>query len=237
MDNVGYTTLTRQSGLMREMAMIANNVANLATTGYRAQGLLFSEHVERIDGGPALSMARGHARLLSNAPGPLQPTGGRFDMAIEGEGYFLVETPDGEALTRAGAFSINPVGELVTPDGLRLLDGGAAPILVPEDASTIGIARDGTLSADGEPFGQVGLWLPERMADTRRDAGSLLVLEAPPVPVPPETATIVQGHLEGSNVDPMAEIARMIEVQRAYELGQSFLDREDERLKVVLDTV
>ena len=146
MEASGYTTLTRQTGLMREMRMVANNIANAATTGYRSEGLVFSEHVRRTDGGPSISMARGNTPVTSYEQGPLDATGGRFDFAIEGEGYFLIEAPDGERLTRAGAFSLSANGNLVNADGFRLLDAGGAPIFVPPDATRPGLAPDGTLS-------------------------------------------------------------------------------------------
>src|SRR6056297_2925302 len=157
MEAAGYATLTRQSGLMREMQIVAHNIANAATNGYRAEGLVFSEFVRRTEGGPSLSMARGNIPVTSAAQGPLSPTGGAFDFAIEGEGFFLVETPEGERLTRAGAFSLSAGGDLVTADGRRVLDAGGAPVFVPPDIRAPGLAPDGTLSGDGRPLAQLGL--------------------------------------------------------------------------------
>ncbi len=236
MENAGYTSLTRQSGLMREMQMIAHNIANSSTQGYRSENLVFSEHVRRLEGGdaPSLSMAKGDTRFSSNLQGAIEATGGQFDFAIEGEGYFLVETPDGEALTRAGNFTPSAEGELVTPDGLRVLDAGGAPIFVPPDAR-IAVASDGTISADDRPVAQMGLWRPGDPADLQRREGVLFDLTAPPEPV--ENGVILQGHLEGSNVDAVSQIARMIEVQRAYEMGQSLLEKEDGRIRNVLTTL
>ena len=128
MENAGYTTLTRQSGLMREMRIVANNIANSATTGFRQEGLVFSEYVKSIDGASSLSMGQGNARHTSFIQGTLTQTGGTFDFAIEGDGFFLVETPAGERLTRSGAFSPNAEGDLVTMDGFRVLDAGGAPV-------------------------------------------------------------------------------------------------------------
>ena len=104
MENATYTTLTRQAGLMREMQVVANNIANAATTGFRAENMVFSEHVVRVENGPSISMASGNIGAASELQGALTPTGGRFDFAIEGSGYFLVQTPAGERLTRAGNF-------------------------------------------------------------------------------------------------------------------------------------
>ncbi len=235
MDNANYTTLTRQAGLLREMQVVANNIANMSTNGYRREGMIFSEHVKALeDGGASLSMASGNAWLTDDRQGPLAQTGGSFDFAIEGEGFFVVMTPEGEQLTRAGAFTPGPEGELLAADGAQLLDAGGAPIFVPADAESISLAADGTLSADGLPLAEVGIVRPLNTLDMIRQADTRFSTESGWEPV--EFPRVVQGFLEGSNVAPVNEITRMIEVQRAYELGQNFLDREDERIRAFLRT-
>ncbi len=233
MDAALYTTLNRQSGLMREMGVIANNIANGSTAGFRREGVVFSEYVAAMDRDPSLSMAHASGRHVDLSQATLSQTGGTFDFAIQGEGFFLVETPQGERLTRAGSFTPSAEGELVTPDGFRLLDAGGAPIFVPPDAK-VALARDGTLSANGEPVAQVGLLRPSDPLALRHQSGTLFdggELE------PVEDGQVLQGMLEDSNVQPVSEIARMIEVQRAYELGQKFLDAEDERVRGVIQTL
>jgi flagellar basal-body rod protein FlgF len=234
MDAAGYATLNRQSGLMREMGVVANNIANASTTGFRREGVVFSEYVAALDQDPSLSMAHASGRHVDLSQSTLSQTGGQFDLAIQGEGFFLIETPQGERLTRAGSFTPSAEGELVTPDGHRLLDAGGAPVFVPPDARGVAVAADGTLSADGQPLAQVGLWQPTDPLSLRHQSGTLFSasdLE------PAEGATVLQGMLEDSNVEPVSEIARMIEVQRAYELGQKFLDAEDERVRGVISTL
>jgi len=235
LETAGYTTLTRQSGLLRELQVVANNIANAATTGYRQEGLIFSEFVKRSEGGPSLSMAQGNVRMTSTVQGPLTPTGGTLDLAIEGEGFFLIETPSGERLTRAGAFTLSAQGDLVTPDGFRVLDAGGAPVFVPPDAKSIGLSPDGTLSDNGRPLAQIGLVRPIDSLDMIREDGVLFRTNGGFEPV--EDGRLLQGFLEGANVDPIGQIARMIEVQRAYEMGQSFLDSENERVMTALDSL
>lgn len=236
MDNAGYTTLTRQAGLMREMSTVANNLANLSTTGFRKEGVIFAEHIKALDGNQdSLSMASANVRLTVQQQGTLTQTNGQFDFAIEGEGFFLIETPDGNHLTRAGNFTPNGEGELVTPDGYRLLDGGGSPIFIPPDARSIAVSADGTLSADGVPQTQIGLYKPADPTDLDRKNGVRFQVRGDVIPV--ENSAIMQGFVEDSNVNPVIEIARMIEVQRAYELGQGFLDKEDERIRGVLRTL
>ncbi|EAR50736.1 putative flagellar basal body rod protein [Oceanicola granulosus HTCC2516] len=230
MGNASYTTLTRQSGLMAEMRLIANNIANAATTGYRSEGVIFSEYVSALGPGhDSLSMARAAVRDTDISPGGMTATGGAFDLAIEGEGFFLVQTPGGERLTRAGHFMPNANGDLVTPDGYPVLDAGGAPLFVPPAAASVTVAPDGVLSADGQPLGQVGVVRPRDPAGLVREDGVRFRAEGGFEPVP--RVRVAQGFLEESNVDPILQVARMIEVQRAYELGQRFLEQEDERLR------
>ncbi|WP_439138802.1 flagellar hook-basal body complex protein [Roseicyclus sp.] len=235
MDNAIYANITRQSGLLREMQVVANNIANMATTGFRAEGVIFAEHVRALEGqGDSLSMATASGRVISPRQGALDQTGSPFHIAIEGEGFFLVQTPQGEALTRAGNFLRSGAGELVTPDGHMLLDGGGAPVFVPPDARAVMLAQDGTLSADGQPLTQIGLWRPVDPTEMSRQSGTLFSVDSGVEPS--EGAVLIQGAVEKSNVDPITQIARMIEVQRAYELGQSFFDGEDQRIRDFLRT-
>lgn len=233
MDASGYTTLTRQSGLLHEMQLVANNIANLSTTGFRREGMIFAEYVQNTGDGPSLSMAHGTGRLVDLTQAGLVQTGGTYDFAIQGDGFFLIDTPDGQRLTRAGAFTPDAAGQLVTPDGNRLLDAGGSPVRVPAGAAQVALAADGTLSADGQPVTQLGLWQPTDPTALRHQSGTLF----DGGDITPATGTILQGSLEESNVDPVAEVARMIAVQRAYELGQGFLDREDERQRGVIQTL
>jgi len=235
MENAGYTTLTRQSGLMREIQIVANNIANAATTGFRSEDILFSEHVARIENGPSISMAMANISTTSPIQGAMTATGGMFDFAIEGDGYFLVQTPAGERLTRAGNFSPNGQGDLVTKDGFPVLDAGGAPIFIPPDATDLAIAQDGTLSSNGAPIGQIGVVSPLDRGAMIREGGVLF--RADQGYEPTQAPRVMQGFVESSNADPILQIARMIEVQRAYEMGQNFLQREDERLRGAIKAI
>jgi flagellar basal-body rod protein FlgF len=233
MENATYAALTRQSGLMAELRVVANNVANANTTGFRAETVIFSEFIQGLDGEhSSLSMAAARVRETTQAMGALSQTGGAYDLAIEGEGFFLVGTPQGERLTRAGSFTPNENGDLVTSDGSVVLDAGGAPVFVPQGAGQVAIAPDGTISVNGEPVGQIGLVQPVDPGGLVREDGVRFRADGGYEPAP--AGRMLQGFLEGSNVNPVLQIGRMIEVQRAYELGQSFLDKEDERIRSVI---
>jgi flagellar basal-body rod protein FlgF len=236
MDNASYASLTRQTGLANEMRVVANNIANASTSGFRAEGVIFSEYVKATGNGhDSLSMANASVRQTVDVQGVLKQTNATFDLAIEGDGFFLIQTPDGERLTRAGHFTPNQNGDLVNGDGYPVLDAGGAPVFVPTGAGPISIGADGVISAAGQLVGQVGVVMPSNPQVLIREGGTRFA--APDGFVPSQSARVVQGFLEGSNVNPILEIARMIEVQRAYELGQSFLDKEDERIRAVLQAI
>lgn len=232
METAGYVALARQSGLMKEMRVIANNIANANTTGFRQEGVIFAEYIERGDGLRDISMAQGTVRNTSLAQGALEQTGGTFDLAIEGPGYFLVQTPNGERLTRAGAFVPSNEGNLVTPDGHAVLDAGGAPVFIPPDALDLAISPDGTISTQGRPIGQIGVVEPNDPVRMVREGGVMFLSDAGVIPA--ENPRILQGFVESSNVDPILQVARMVEVQRAYEMGQSFMEREDERIRTAI---
>jgi flagellar basal-body rod protein FlgF len=233
MDRAGYVALTRQSGLVKEMQSVANNIANISTTGFRREGVLFAEHVRALplEGG-SVAMTEARGRWTDGIQGGLVQTGGTLDLAIEGDGYFRVLTPAGERLTRAGAFTRNADGEVVTFDGHPLLDEGGGPIVIPFEARAVSVAADGSVSVDGNPAALIGLVAAPEATDLYRETGVLFRYDGEPEPL--EDGRMVQGFLEQSNVNAVSEMARMIEVQRAYEYGQKLLDREDERIRLVV---
>lgn len=235
MNNASYTTLTRQSGLLNELQVIAHNIANQSTVGYRQEGLVFGEYVKAVDGGNSLSMATANIHKTSLLQGQLTQTNGKFDLAIEGSGFFLINTPDGERLTRAGNFVTAGNGRLVTQDGFAVLDVGRAEILIPRQAQNVNIAADGTISSGGKPIAEIGLFRPINPVDLRHKDGVMFAAENGVETI--EKANVLHGFLEGSNVSPISQITRMIEVQRAYEMGQKFNDNEDNRIRNALKTL
>jgi flagellar basal-body rod protein FlgF len=229
METASYATLSRQSGLMNEIRVVANNIANATTTGYRQEGLVFSEYIQEARHQPSLSMARAEVRNTNLEQGVLNQTNAKFDLAIEGEGFFMLDTDSGDRLTRAGSFTPDAAGNLVSMSGHRVMDANGAAIFVPPDAQTIHIASDGTISADGRLVGQVGVFKPNNAGGMIREGGVMFRAEDG-VEATAE-AKVMQGFLEGSNVNAIEQVARLVEIQRAYELGQSFLKTEDERIR------
>jgi flagellar basal-body rod protein FlgF len=230
-----YTTLTRQQGLMQEMQVVANNLANASTTGYKSDRAVFTEYLVSTgnSGDHSLSMGTLGGHTFQMEQGGLNFTGGRFDLAIQGEGFFMVETPQGQRLTRAGHFQLSGAGQLIDMQGNAVLGAGGNPINIPEDAGEVTFGADGTISGNGEIIDQVGIVLAD--GQLTRDSNSYFSAEGGTVQA--QDAKLVQGALEQSNVSPVLEVARMIEVQRAYEAGQALLEREDQRISQLITAV
>lgn len=235
MDNaLHYLALNRQRGLSAELSEIANNIANLSTPGFRREGAVFSEFVVGAGTGGSLSMADMNARFTDSRPGRVETTGGAFDLAIVGEGFFQVLTDAGPRLTRSGAFLRDSEGLLASQTGALVLDEAGAPIFMPADAGKISVGKDGTISAGGLPVGQIAV---VSAPDIEMSRDGRTVFKARGRVEPAEDYTILHKALEGSNVDPVGELARMIEVTRAYEGVQSIIEDEDQRIRGALETL
>ena len=238
MDSPGYTSLTRQSGLLREMQAVANNIANISTTGFRREGLLFAEHVAALEPGePSLSMANASVRHTDTEQGPLTQTGGTFDFAIEGDGFFKVAMPDGSfGFTRDGAFVLNAEGQIVNGDG-RLLD---PQITIPNTAESITISETGEVSylENGAQSiaGTIELYRFSNPAGLRQHGGNIyLATDASGAEIAGAPGTTGFGRirnrfLEGSNVEVVSEMVSLITAQRAYEINSRAIRAGDEML-------
>jgi flagellar basal-body rod protein FlgF len=235
MENTLLVGLSRQIALRRELDVIANNLANLNTAGFKAENVLFERHLfgEARSDHFALPADRRINFVLDRetrtdmAQGPFTMTGSKLDAAIDGDGFFVVETPEGERYTRAGTFSINATGELVTPAGHRVL-GAGGPIVVDPENPDIMIAADGTVSDRTQEFGQLRLVRFENSAQLAKHGDNTYAAEGI-APLPADARTrVVQGAIEKSNVQPVMEIGRMIEVTRAYTTLASLMNRTEE---------
>jgi len=230
-----YVLLGRQQGLLKEFQVVANNIANSSTTGYRRSEGIFAEYMKaRGLTTESLSMGVLSGHSISLEQGTLKQTGGTFDLAIEGDGFFLIETPAGERLTRDGFFQLNADNGLVDARGNPVLGEGSSQIILPENPENIKIARDGTLSLNDTPIARIAIVVADPK-DLEHVGDNYLNSRNGYEPL--EEGRVLQGFLEGSNVVPVSEIARMIEVQRAYEAGQTLLEKEHERISQVIRTV
>ncbi|MBR9808614.1 MAG: flagellar hook-basal body complex protein [Alphaproteobacteria bacterium] len=234
MSNAIYSALTRQDGLLKEMQVVANNIANASTTGFKSNHAVFAEHLAAAgQNSDSLSMGSLAGHNFDLSQGALKYTGGQFDLAIQGEGFFVLDTPAGERLTRAGAFQLSADGNLIDAFGNRVMGAGGGAITLPEEVTQISIAPDGTISAGEEIFGQIGVVTVE--GGLQQEAGTLF--EASQGYTQVEEPNLLQGALEQSNVSSILEVSRLIEVQRAYEAGQTLIEKEDDRINQLIKTI
>lgn len=228
-----YAALGRQQGLAHEIEVVANNLANSSTVGYKAERSIFVEYITQGgDNTPSVSMGTLGAHAFELSQSALKFTGGQFDLALQGEGYFQIQTDQGVRLSRAGNFQLSQDGVMIDAFGNPVL-GFGGPITIPEDAGSIEVGGDGTISVNGQLVDQIAVVVPN--GEMLRDTNTMFT--SPEGTEQAENATLIQGALEQSNVSPVLEIARMIEVQRAYEAGQSMLEREDQRLSQLITAV
>jgi flagellar basal-body rod protein FlgF len=230
MENTLLVGLSRQIALHRELDVIANNVANMNTTGYKADGSIFEEYLMPVaqaagfqGGDRRVSYVQDRATWRNFSAGPVRPTGNPLDVAIDGDAFFVVQTARGERYTRNGAFQINAQGELVTTAGDRVVgDGG--PIQFQSTDNSISINPDGTITAreggnskNDSARGKLRLVRFDNVQQLQKDGTSLF---ATPAGVAPQdagtTSRVTQGSIEQSNVHSVIEMARMVEVTRTY---------------------
>ncbi|MDE2373560.1 MAG: flagellar basal-body rod protein FlgF, partial [Hyphomicrobiales bacterium] len=221
MENALLIGLSRQMALGRELDIVANNIANIDTTGFKADNAAFSQYLmpgasdtQFTGKDRRVSFVEDRASWIDFSPGAVQRTGNPLDVAIDGKGYFTVQTSRGQRYTRNGSFAINPSGQLVTSDGDQVLGtGGPITFQVTDSHVTIsptGIitVRDGT-GATSAQRGQLQIVSFDKPQTLQKDGSSTFM--APPSvtanPAPAETR-VVQGVLEKSNVHPIAEMAR-----------------------------
>ncbi|MFD1342038.1 flagellar basal-body rod protein FlgF [Litorisediminicola beolgyonensis] len=237
MDSASYIPISLASALQRDLDVTANNIANANTTGFKRERVAFETYMHQENAtGEEVSFVVDGGSYLDASAGALEHTGNPLDLAIEGEGWFAYETEDGtRAYGRDGRLVLDGQGNLVTLNGSRILDsGGGAIALDPALATSVAIAEDGTMTGpDGAPIARVGLFeIADLQSYERRGGGMFVAPEigaAPPVPSP--TTRVVQGAVEGSNVQPVTEMTRMIEIQRAYERAMKLMSTADDLRK------
>jgi len=237
METPTYIVLSRQLGLSRQMDVVANNLANTNTPGFKSEGMVFSEYLIKAEKPVKLSYVQDLASYRDLKEGPVQVTGNDLDVAIQGNGYFVVQTPDGPRYTRNGRFQLNAASEVVNSEGFQVLAGGA-PIIINPDDGPINISADGTVSADRLQGGNTpviyGRLDVVKFADNNAlnpESGTVFESDQAPIQANTDEFKVQQRMLEGSNVQSIREMTSMIWVQRNYQAAQKFIDGEHERMR------
>ena len=231
MDNALMLGLQTQRVMQRRMDVAANNLANVSTNGFKADGLLLEEADQtsaHADEDPReIRFVRDIGIVHYMEQGPIEMTGNPLDVALEGDGFFMVQGPGGSTMyTRDGAFTLSGDGRLMTSDGHAVLSSGGAPIVLDPQGDTPVIGRDGAIRVAGVEAGRIGVasfaapGALSKVGDNLWDASGQ---------TPGEFGGVVlQGAVEGSNVRPVVELTRLMEISRAYQSAAKMVAGTDE---------
>lgn len=244
MQNAILVGLSRQVALGREIDVIANNIANINTTGFKAEGSLFEEFLssaartETANGRVSFVRDRGTWHDLS--AGTVELTGNPLNVAIDGKGFLVVQTARGERYTRNGALQINATGQLVTSEGDPVL-GDAGPIVFQPTDNQIQIGKDGTItvrqgnSTVDSLRGNLRMVAFDDASQLQKDGGSTFAVVGNAQPQPTKDSSLIQGSLEKSNVHSVIEMTRMIEVTRSYTQIAAMLQQQSDQSQQAID--
>lgn len=240
MENPSYISLSLMTGLRRQIDVLANNMANVSTPGFQGERLNFRTLVSDrarmpgIEGGGKTAFVTDGTTWRDIRPGSVERTGNPLDVALVGPGYFAVTTEDGARYTRAGSFRPDADGRLVTGSGAVVQGEGGAPIVIPQGETTLEIDARGTIVGKNGPIGKLKVVAFEDEQALRKTGDNLLETDADPIPVDAKTR-VVQGMIEGSNVQAVVEVTQMIEIMRRYQSASRVLEQEHERARRAID--
>ncbi|MDD2319093.1 MAG: flagellar basal-body rod protein FlgF [Geobacteraceae bacterium] len=226
-----YGAISGSMGMMNQLDVLANNLANVNTPGYKKDTIRFeailaataSQGSEGAVDIPSLTTAQ---YSVDFSAGSVKLTDNTFDIALDGDGFFVVNTPEGKAYTRQGNFKMDVSGKLVTVDGYEVL-GGGAPIII--NGSSVSFDSKGKMFVEGQETGIIDVVDFPQPYDLRKMGSALFMPNNPDVtPLPARDTAVMQGHLEGSNVNALEEMVRMIETTRSSETCQKMIMNYDQ---------
>jgi flagellar basal-body rod protein FlgF len=243
MESPTYIALSKQTAVSRDMDVIANNIANASTNGYRGEHMLFQEYLARtgsIGQREKTSFVQDIGTIRDTRDGPLTQTNNELDLALHGQGYMVVGDPGQEFFARTGIFHLDGNRQVVTSDGYPLMQENGKPLVLPQDQGRVTISGDGVVTAGTVDTGQteIGRIRLVRFASEQamRSAGNGLYA-TDQAPLPATEVQVTQGALEGSNIQPVMEITRMIQMSRDYASIQNLLDAENTRQRDAVDRI
>jgi flagellar basal-body rod protein FlgF len=228
MENAAYVGLSYQVALERKMNIIANNVANMDTAGFKSHHSQFEEHISRKDRRDPISMVHDLASYQNFQGGTITPTGNPLDLALVGNGFFKVRTPGGEDMfTRNGRFMIDAQDRLVTSSGELVLNQGGQPIVVPEGETDLKFTQDGVVVGRQGEIDQLSISSFTEPQTLEAVGNNLFRSSAQPVL--DVQSRVQQGYIEGSNVNSIIEMTEMMKVQRSYQSVARMLQNDHDR--------
>ncbi len=232
-----YVALSAQVALQNRLEAIAQNVANGTTAGYRGTEMKFDSVLSKASD-PQVAFVSAGRNVIKRVAGEFVKTGNPLDVAIRGVGWLSVMTASGPAYTRDGRMRMTAAGDLVSMNGAPILNAGGAPIQLDPGAGQPEIAGDGTIMQGGKRAGVLGLFTLADNAKLSRVEGGAFVSDSPGTPILDSVQDgVVQGFVEQSNVNPVAEMTRLIAVQRAFDSVSTTVQAADSSLKNAIQTI
>lgn len=238
MNNAMYIGLSRQMVLRRAMDVVANNIANADTSGFKVEDLMSRTEAAKpartADGPRPIKFAIDSGVARDFGQGTLRDTGGKLDFAIEGDGFFTVRTAAGPRYTRDGRFTLDTEGRLVTQRGQPVLDEAGAEITLNPEEGEVSVSSDGVISqvdpttGQARVVGRLGVVRFDNLAVLDKQGDNLLANTSNARPQAAGGSQVRQGMLEGSNVNSIVQITRMIEINRAYESASKLVSQTEE---------
>jgi flagellar basal-body rod protein FlgF len=224
----------------RTMDVTANNIANANTPGYRTERVVFSDWIDQksktaaAPGGQGITYTQDRATYRESQPGTLTHTANPFDLALTGDGYFTVNTKNGPRLTRDGRFGPMPDGTLADASGNAVLDTTGKPIQIATTDTQVTIAGDGTITTENGQAGKVGVVQPADPMKLLAEGATNFAADTTTT-TPVTSPNIVQGAIEGSNVQPVLEVTRMMDNERQFQFVTQFVQAEGDRQQQTID--
>ena len=241
MELATYVALSRLDAQSRAMDVTAGNIANASTPGFKTERTLFSDWLGRQKdaapppGGGSVAYVQDRATWRDGAQGAIQHTGNPLDLAIGGEGWFTVDTPRGPRLTRAGRFSLGADGTIEDLDGNALLDANGQKVQISPRDTRLQVAGDGTLSSENGQIARIGVVVPADPNRMQAEGARLMRADTPTSAV--AAPHVVQGAVEGSNVQPVLETTRMMNQLREFQFTTQFVQAESDRQQAMIDKI
>jgi flagellar basal-body rod protein FlgF len=231
MENAQLISLSRQIALQRQMDVVANNLANINTTGFKGETVLFEDYLMPgaaddtfANGDQDLHFTQDWGTMHNMANGNIEHTGNQLDVALDGEGFLVVQTANGEAYTRNGALQISPAGQLVDLDGNPVLSD-LGPIQFTKADTTFNFGENGAVFTNEGSKGKLRIVEFDNVGELQK-AGANLFVGGDPLPA--VGTRLVAGAIERSNVQGVTEISSMIRIQRAYQQLATIMQQQDE---------
>lgn len=239
MQNVTSIATSRLIAQQRALDVTADNIANTGTPGYKAVRMQFSDWLNRQRaaasprGGEIIAFTQDRATWRDFAPGPLSHTGNPLDLALTRSGYFMLATPQGQQLTRAGRFGLMPNGTIADAAGNALLNANGQPIQLSPTDTKISVAGDGTLSSENGQIAKIGVVQPNDPMQLSAVGNGQLISGSPTTAV--TAPGLVQGSIEESNVQPVQEMVRMMNDLREFQFVSQMVEAEGQRQQSAID--